>query len=440
MSSLKFGTAGIRARINELTPKEAYEITLKLSGYLGKNIALARDARVNGKALFDGVEAALLYTGKTVYDLSLCPTPTAQLYLEKTKKDNAFVITASHNPPEWNGIKVFRKDNITLPKEEGNKMLENPKIEAYNPSNNVIREDPSPLHIKELLRFEVEELNAIIDYGNGVAPIIFSPYLEKAGLKAKEINKKIDGTFPGRNSEPIPKNLGEMLSFMEKESYDIGIAFDGDADRVVFFDEKLNFISGDKTLAIVSKYILEKKKGIIVSTVATSRVVDEVVNSMHGKVIHTKVGTTYIAQAIKENNAILGGEEAGGVIYPEVHLGKDGLLTAVLMLHILKEKKTSLHELSKSLPYYYFEKRKISISEEAKKTFMDKFIPHLKELYPEAKFNEADGIRVDFEDSWILVRPSGTENKLRYFVEAKTKEKALSIIEELEKEIVKFTQ
>ncbi len=438
--NLKFGTAGVRAKVNELTPKEAYEIILKVSRNFEKKVCIGRDARNNGLALYLASEAALLYSGKEIYSLGISPTPTVQYYLEKNRMDMGIVITASHNPPEWNGIKIIKKDNIVLSKEEGNPMLEE-EVSKFEITSNIIEANANKEHAKAIAKYYKDGLKLMIDYGNGVGKLVFGEALDMLNVERDEINEKVDGSFPGRNSEPTEKNLKDLIEKMENGEYDLGIAFDGDADRVVFVDEKGNFVSGDKAFAILAKYIMrnEGKEGdLVVSTVATSRIVDEAVEKEGGKVIHVKVGTTYIAQGIKDKNALLGGEEAGGIMYPKEHLGKDGMLTAMLMIKTMKEENKKLSELVEELPKYYFKKDKIRIEKDKKKEFMNRFIPHAKEVFKEGKINTIDGIRVDFEDSWFIVRPSGTENYIRFFAEAKSREKLERLEEELKEEIKKF--
>ncbi len=440
---LEFGTAGVRALYYELTPKEAYEITLKIANNYGDKVVIGRDARNNGRALLNAVESALLYLGKSVTNLSITPTPTLQYYLEKHGFSLGIVVTASHNPKEWNGLKFFNEENIGVMKEEGNELLsKNQKIEL-NPTNNVEFVNANREHAKALSKYEVdaEFLEEVaVDYGNGVAKLVFGEALDLIGAKRREINEIVDGNFPSRPSEPTKENLSSLINYIKEYGLKMGIAFDGDGDRVVFVDEKGGFVDGNKSFAIIAKYLLEKEKSkeekakTVISTVASGRVVDDVVKEKGGIIKHVKVGTAYIAKEVKKEKALLGGEEAGGVIYPKEHLGKDGMLTAFLMLEIIKKKNRLLSSLTNELPKYFSYKGKVPIQKEKKKLFMKRFREFIKAQGYD-RINEIDGIRVDEKEFWFIVRPSGTEHYIRYFIEAKTPEKVEEIKEKLEKEI-----
>ncbi|NPA22080.1 MAG: hypothetical protein GXN92_00675 [Candidatus Micrarchaeota archaeon] len=421
---MRFGTAGIRGRYWELTPKEAYEIALKIGSQMGKKIALAMDGRNNSQALKDSIRSALLYLGKEVYDIGLAPTPTLQLYITQQGMDGGFMVTASHNPPEWNGIKVIDHRGVVLPKERANPMLEHTPSEfrPHNVFHSLDYTHRHAFHLLEHLGMELDKSLAV-DYGNGVGVKVFSHVLPHIAQDYLEINDRIDGNFPGRNSEPVPANLTKLQSLLNH--YDIGIAFDGDADRAVLMTKK-HFIDGDLSLALAAS-LLDSPK--VVMTVATSKVVEDIVGKEN--VIYTKVGVPYIAEAVLEHNATLGGEESGGLIYPKVNVGKDGLATALLLLKLTKGDLDSYVE---RLPRYVRIKEKIAVPGDKKHEIVER----LKQTLPQHFSGDVitlDGIRINMKDSWFIIRPSGTEDYIRIFVEARTKEKAQQLMEEL-KELV----
>ena len=441
---IKFGTAGIRGKYYELTPLESYaSIILVRDAFDKEKVVIARDGRNNGKALINAVESALLYLGKEPINASLSPTPVVQYYCYKHNIPG-IVITASHNPPEWNGIKVIKSNGIVLNKEEGNEIMRKNKevefsIELKKIKNESKREEINKEYINALLSFikiskkEVEEINkqggVVVDYGNGVGGIVFSYFLDSLGIKKEEINKEIDGNFPGRKSEPKRENLKGLEEMMKSKKYALGIAFDGDSDRVVFFTKDGEFIDGNKGFAVIAEYWLKKHKGNVVTTVITSKAVEEIAKKYGRKVYYTKVGTSYISKELVEKDGVIGGEESSGVIVKAFHLGKDGFLTAAIMLKILGEKK--LEHLLSLIPKYYTKKINLEIEREKKQKFMEVIKQELEKESEEVI--TIDGIRVNGKDYWYIIRPSGTEDLIRLVVESKEKEKTEKLANELKK-------
>ncbi len=423
---MKFGTAGIRGKFYELTPKEAYEIALNMGSHLGPKIAIAMDGRNNSQALKDAIRSALLFLGKEVYDLGLASTPTLQLFITQKGMDGGFMVTASHNPPEWNGIKAIDSKGIVIPKEKANKMLSGtPKPNPHNMFHSINYGETHAQHLLEHFPLTLDK-SLVVDYGNGVGTTVFSHLLPSITQDYLELNDVVDGNFPGRNSEPVKENLSQLLSHLN--NYDIGIAFDGDADRSVLVTKK-HFIDGDLSLALAS-YLLEKPK--VVMTVATSKVIEDIVGREN--VIYTKVGVPYLAQATLENNATIAGEESGGLIYPKVNIGKDGFVTALLLLYLTKGNLDSKIE---EIPKYYRIKKKVEVPAD-KKEYM---VEQLKQELPQYFEGEAitlDGIRINLKDAWFIVRASGTEHYLRIFVEARSQEKAQNLMEQLEEIVYRF--
>jgi phosphomannomutase/phosphoglucomutase len=266
----------------------------------------------------------------------------------------------------------------------------------------------------------------LLDYGNGMAATIAPQLFRELGCEITSINSHIDGSFPGRPSEPSEANVQNLIRIMKKGEYDCGIAWDGDGDRVIFIDENGEFIIGDKVFAISEILKLREKKGSIVTTVATSRAIEDIAKRNKCEVIYTKIGAPYISEEMAKGKAVLGGEEVGGVMWPEVSLAKDGFLTAAKLVEALGEKKMS--KWVKDIPVYYNEKTKIP----ADKGQKEKIMQRVKQI-AKGKLRTIDGIRIDSDDSWVIIRPSGTENYIRVFAEAKTKENAKELVERYRK-------
>lgn len=447
---IKFGTAGIRGKFFELTPVEAFFSIVLVNPLLTEKVVIARDGRNNGSALLNAVEAGLFYLGKKPLNASIVPTPTLQYYCFKHNIAGVMV-TASHNPPEWNGIKVIKKNGVVLKKEEGNKILDEQtkvfgeiKKTLYKPHNNKENVEITKDYIEAVIKFanikNPDKIGKIVvDYGNGVASVVFSPILKKLGINAKEINKKIDGNFPGRNSEPKEQNLKQLIELVKKENYSIGIAFDGDGDRCTFV-LKDEFLDGNKSFAIILEYWLSKHKGDVATTVITTKAIEDIAKKHGRKVYYTKVGTSYLSEKLETTNAVIAGEESSGVIIKQLHLGKDGIVTALLMLKLIEEGK--LIDIMKKLPKYYTIKINMPVDKEIKLKVMEVVKEKIRERAKRNKESlvELDGIRANGKDYWYIIRPSGTEHLIRLLVEATNKEKAENLSNQLKQSLLSIIE
>ncbi|MFH2106651.1 MAG: phosphoglucosamine mutase [Candidatus Micrarchaeota archaeon] len=444
-----FGTNGIRGKIDELTPELAYKAATGIGYALCwkkdncrrisapiKNVLIAMDARKTGPILKAQVIDGLTGVGCPVIDLGMISTPTAEFMVRKMKPGALVIITASHNPPEYNGLKVMDGNEVSVSKERGEEIEEYIDGKTPNTSTRVESgtiekyENAVKDHVKAILKNvdknKTKGKKLLLDYGNGMAATIAPQLFRDLGCEITSINSHIDGSFPGRPSEPSETNVQELIAIMKRGEYDCGIAWDGDGDRVIFVDEKGEFIIGDKVFAIAEILKLREKKGSVITTVATSKAIEDIAKKNKCEIIYTKIGAPYLSEEMAKGGAVLGGEEVGGVIWPEVSLAKDGFLTAAKLVEALGEKKLS--EWLKEVPAYHNEKMKISANKEQKEKIMRK----VKETATE-KINTIDGVRIDFEDAWVIIRPSGTENYIRVFAEAKTREKAKKLVEKYKK-------
>ena len=432
-----FGTNGVRGKFNKLGPELALKVAQAVGMYFNRGkIILAKDGRLTGEVIGNVVSAGLMSVGCDVVDLGFAPAPTAEYMVKKLEADGCIIITASHNPPEWNALKVVDSKGIAVSKERGEeieKLMENIVPAEWNKTGSIV---PHPDAIKQHMDAIKENVNAqqirargpkiVLDCGNGMASLISPQVLAELGAEVVVINGSVDGRFPGRPSEPTEKNVAELIKRVARENADAGIAWDGDADRVVFVDETGNYVIGDKVFALSVLWKLEEKKGNIVTTVATSRAAEEIAENAGCKTIYTKIGAPYLSEEAAKGDCVLGGEEVGGVIWPELSLAKDGILTAAKMAEKICERPLS--KWLADVPEYHNVKKMIEADEEKKKQIVKKMLSYAKEK--ELRYIDIDGVRINLLDAWVIVRASGTENYVRVFAEAKTMERTEEIINE----------
>jgi len=445
-----FGTNGIRGLVNlELTP----EFVTKIGGAIGtffekKRIVVGHDGRTSSPMFVRAMIGGLTSTGCDVYEVGMAPTPTIQYAVKHYKMDGGVIITASHNPPEYNGVKVVADDGIELSREqeiEIENIFFNEKIkrthwkdigrishlpEVLNSYNKAVEG-----HV-DINALEKRHFHVVVDPGNGVGALTAPYVLQELGCKVTTINANVDGTFPNRLSEPRPENLGDLASAVRAVKADVGIAYDGDADRAIFADEKGKIHWGDRTFALIEKHFLQDNKGeTIVTPVSSSSVIKDIADEYGGKVAWTKVGSVIVSHTMRKINAKLGGEENGGVFYAPHQPVRDGTMTTALVLDIMAKTRKKLSQLLAELPSYYIEKDKIKCPDEFKEKVVEKLLKKLKG----ANVDTIDGAKIWFNDkSLILIRPSGTEPIYRFYAEAKTKEKATHLVKEYKKELKKI--
>lgn len=440
-----FGTNGIRGKIGaEFKPEFLVKVGMALGTYLpkGSRVILGRDTRISGDMVKNSVIAGLLATGVNVQDIGIAPTPAVQLYT-KNHGDFGVVITASHNPPEFNGVKAVAGDGTELPRSEEEKIekiffsgefriVPWDEVGAYRKGGDANREYIEK--IKSLVNVEkIRERNfkIVLDCANG-ASCFTSPYLlQELGAKVISLNCQPDGRFPGHESEPKPENLKDLIEFMRSGEFDLGVAHDGDADRVVFVDEKGNFLYGDKTLALVAKEVVSEKKGKVVTPVSSSLAVERVVNEKGGEVVYTKVGAPIVARKMIEIGAVFGGEENGGLIIPEMQYCRDGGMGLAKILEMMATTGKKLSELIAELPRFYQNKLSVKCPEEKKKSVLEE----LKKRHEGEKIITLDGVKIMGDGWWVLVRPSGTEPIYRIYAEADSEEKLEEIVERYKEEL-----
>jgi phosphomannomutase / phosphoglucomutase len=443
-----FGTNGIRGLVNvELTPEIAIKVGCAIGTFFGKdkNLLLGHDARTSGVLFSKAVISGLNATGCNVFFAGMAPTPALQFAVKNHKFDGGVLITASHNPPEYNGIKVIWNDGIETSHEQEleieNIYFDNKIVFAPWDHLGVTRELPGINdEYVQAIRIHVSGSNiakkhfhVVVDAANSVGGITAPVLLRELGCKVTTINANIDGTFPGRMPEPRPESLGDLSSTVKAIGADMGVAFDGDADRSIFTDENGAIYWGDKTFAVVIKQFLKKNTGAkIVTPVSSSTLIKDTVEAFKGDLIWTKVGSVTVSQKMKELNAKLGGEENGGIFYGPHQAVRDGAMTTALLLDIMAQTGQKLSQLVAEQPQYFIEKGKIECPDDKKQILLDNIYEQVKG----ENISTIDGVKIWFKDnSAILIRPSGTEPVFRLYAEAKNQEKAQKLVKEYTKKL-----
>jgi phosphomannomutase len=429
------GISGVRGVVGEsLTP----DIVLKYSSAFGTmcksgKVVLGRDSRISGEMIRSAVVSGLLSTGCEVVDLGICATPTVEIAVEKLKAQGGMIVTASHNPIQWNALKFVGADGIFLDEKESKKLSElvkNNKNEYKTWSKlGKISFDHSwnKKHVDKILRLGCingrkirnRRFRVVLDCCNGAGGVI-SPLLLKAlGCEVIELNCKVDGNF-AHDPEPIPQNLVSLCNAVKKKQADIGFANDPDVDRLAIVSEEGVPLGEEATLALAVKFILSQKPNSrVVANISTSRMIDDIAEEFNSKVYRTKVGEAHVARQLKRVKGAIGGEGNGGVILPELHYGRDALAGMALMLQYLAESKESITRLFSELPDYFMVKRKTKLT-----GGFSRNLAKLKRRYSGGKINTLDGVRIDFKDSWLHIRESNTEPVVRAIAEAKSKREA----------------
>ena len=431
-----FGTFGVRRTANDvLTPEFASRLAACYGTLVKGTVAVGGDTRTSTLMLKQAVTAGLLSSGCDVVDLGILPTPGVQ-YAVRKYYDGGVMITASHNPPQYNGLKFLDEDGIGIPDEMDLEIerlyfdAEPDRVEFHEIGELYQNDKIIDEYVDEAVsKVDVDairqaNLKVVVDCGSG-AGCFTAPYLiRKLGCDVTTLNSQPDGFFPGRNPEPIEENLQELIRVVKELNADIGLAHDGDADRTICIDEKGNFVLGDKTFTLVEKNMLkENNGGIIVTTVATSQAIYDVAEENNGEVIATAVGDLLVARKLKDEDGLFGGEENGGLIFPDFVYGRDAVMTVAKILEIVAKEKKPLSELVAELPVYYASKTKVACPDDEKEFVMSSIAEEIQTT-TDFELDLTDGVKILKEDGWVIIRPSGTEPIFRCFAESDSQEKA----------------
>ena len=464
MSDHIFGTSGIRRVFSNydnsdvmLTPQMALEVGLAVGTYLkGKGtVVIAKDIRTSALPIEYAFISGLVSTGCSAKTLGIVSTPTLAMSLKYLNADCGVVITASHNTPEYIGLKFWNPSGmgyITKQEQEIEKIynekaflnIEWDEIGTVSHVNDI-----NDIHIADITRrikFDGSNLNVIVDPGNGASCDIVPKLLSEYNVKIMTINAQMDGKFPGRHSEPNKENLVQISKFLKSsEKDDIGIALDGDADRVVFLDEDGEIVDPIRLLALMALDYLKryrdeipKDKMKVTTPINSSSLVEDLLNPLGCEVIRTEVGDIKVAQAIEESGGFLGGETSGTYIWPRGHLGPDSIVTIAKVLRMIVESGKTLRELLSKIPTYpYYRKafqlkKDIPFTEDINQKIIDEMKDVLDSQGKQIKsMNKMDGVRFDYDDGWILIRRSGTSPYLRISGESSVSIEASKALNEI---------
>ncbi|MFQ6012538.1 MAG: phosphoglucosamine mutase [Thermoplasmata archaeon] len=437
-----FGTNGIRGVVGrEMTPTLAYHVSRAVGTlWKGGPVVVGNDTRTSGPMLKAAVLAGLTSAGCRVSDLGTAPSPAIQLHVKEGEFAGGVIVTASHNPPEYNGLKVLDGEGMEMPRAtereiEGIYFERTFATPSWDAVGEVVPVAGGNRRYGEAVLEHVDgdairerAFRVVLDCANGPASLT-SPYLLQAlGCRVLTLNAQPDGTFPGHPPEPRPEHLEELTALVAETGADLGAAHDGDADRVIFVDESGRYVYGDRSLALVAGHMVGKAGGgTVVTPVSSSSCVEEVVSAAGGEVTYTPVGAPLVARKMYEMRATFGGEENGGLIFPTHQYARDGALGLAVMLEILASEKASLSERLARLPTYHLVKGSLPCPPETRQRVMDA----LAERVVERRVDRTDGLKIFFAAGWALVRPSGTEAIIRVFSEGKTRQDAQRLFDEV---------
>lgn len=394
-------------------------------------VVVGRDARISGSMADSLIEGTLLGTGVDVINVGMCTTPGTEMAVITHKADGGIIITASHNPRQWNALKLLNERGEFLDDAEGKQVLamaedaewDYPTIDDIGKV--VLREDFNATHIAQVLALKLVDVEAVrkrkfkvvVDAVNSIGGVVIPALLKELGCEVIAINCEPTGEF-AHNPEPLPENLTEISEVVRREGADLGIVVDPDVDRLAFVMENGEMFVEEYTLVAVADYVLRHTKGNTVSNLSSSRALSDVTARYEGcSYAAAAVGEVNVVKKMKDTGAVIGGEGNGGVIYPELHYGRDALVGVALFLTYFAGLDMTMSELRKTFPAYYASKNKIELTPEID---VDKILATIKSRYSNERVNDIDGVKIDFAENWVHLRKSNTEPIIRIYTEAKT--------------------
>ena len=427
------GTIG--GKVGEgLTPMDVVKFSAAFGAWMlqttaNNTIVVGRDARLSGEMVNKLVCATLQGLGINVIDVGLSTTPTVEMAVVDKKAGGGIILTASHNPKQWNALKLLNQEGEFISDEEGRLVLEIAEKESfefaqvnslgkYKQSENTLKK-----HIKAILDLPLVDVEAIkaknfsvvVDAVNSSGGIAVPMLLEALGVtKIEKLYCEPDGNF-AHNPEPLPENLREISRIIEKGKFDLGIVVDPDVDRLALVNEDGSMFGEEYTLVAVADYVLQHQKGNTVSNLSSTRALRDITEKAGGMYNAAAVGEVNVVNLMKETNAVIGGEGNGGIIYPELHYGRDALVGIALFLSLLAKANISMTRLRASYPNYYISKNKIELTLEVK---VDEVLRQMQERYARQPINTIDGVKIEFNKEWVHLRKSNTEPIIRIYAES----------------------
>lgn len=445
--------SGIRGTIggnvgDNLTPIDAVKFASAYGTWLKQQrtkdnyrVVVGRDARISGEMIQNLVMNTLVGLGIHVIDLGLSTTPTVEVAVPMEHADGGIILTASHNPKQWNALKLLNHKGEFLNGAEGQKILDiaegaNITFAEVDDLGEITKNDAYfDLHIEEILNLDLVDADAIrkanfkvvVDGVNSTGGLAIPMLLNELGVETVKLYCEPNGQFP-HNPEPLKEHLGDICKLVVEEHADFGVVVDPDVDRLAFIDETGEMFGEEYTLIAVADYILGKQKGNTVSNMSSSRALRDVTEKHGGSYQASAVGEVNVVQLMKDTDAVIGGEGNGGIIYPELHYGRDSLVGVALFLTHLAEKKMKVSELRATYPSYFMSKNKIQLTPELD---VDAILEAVETHYKDEEVTTIDGVKIDFSENWVHLRKSNTEPIIRVYTEAKSQEEADQLAEDM---------
>ncbi len=438
--------SGIRGTIGgkqgeNLTPIDAVKYAAAYGSWVKQQrhkkdhrVVVGRDARISGEMVQQLVMNTLVGMGITVIDLGLSTTPTVEMAVAMEHADGGIILTASHNPKQWNALKLLNSKGEFLNAAEGQKILDiaetgNITFAEVDDLGEIHRNDAYiDLHIDEILDLPLVDADnikkcgfkVVVDAVNSTGGIAVPLLLDALGVEAVKLHCTPNGQFP-HNPEPLKEHLGDLMGMVVDEGADFGIVVDPDVDRLAFVDENGDMFGEEYTLVAVADYVLQNTPGNTVSNMSSSRALRDVTEKHGGTYTASAVGEVNVVEKMKETHAVIGGEGNGGIIYPELHYGRDSLVGIALFLSFLAKEKISVSDLRKKYTAYFMGKKKMELTPQLD---VDVILKAMEEKYASEEINTIDGVKIDFPENWVHLRKSNTEPIIRIYTEAKSQEEA----------------
>ncbi|CAN1534430.1 {ManB} Phosphomannomutase [Flavobacteriaceae bacterium] len=438
--------SGIRGTIggvvgDNLTPVDAVKFASAYGMFLKNNskkdkltVIVGRDARISGPMIHNLITHTLIGLGIDIIDLGLSTTPTVEIAVPLENADGGIILTASHNPKQWNALKLLNEKGEFLSAKEGELILQIAEDEAFTFSEvddlGTITENDAymDIHIDEVLNLPLVDSEAVakrkykvvVDAVNSSGGIIIPKLLELMGVEVVKLYCEPNGHFP-HNPEPLKEHLGDICKLVLEEKADFGIVVDPDVDRLAFISNDGEMFGEEYTLVACADYVLSKTPGNTVSNMSSSRALRDITNNHNGNYQASAVGEVNVVELMKATNAIIGGEGNGGIIYPELHYGRDSLVGVALFLTYLANQEKTVAELRASYPQYYMSKNKIELTPQID---VDAILIAMTEKYKSEDITTIDGVKIDFAENWVHLRKSNTEPIIRIYTEAQTQDLA----------------
>ena len=431
-----FGTNGVRGIFSEdFTLEFANDLVMSLAAYFKKGkILVGYDGRHSSPIIAKIVSSALNYSGLDCYMAGLVPTPCLEYVTKKLGYDGGLMITASHNPPQYNGIKPAASDGVEISREDERKIeqifheknwLETDTFgKTFDEPNTISTYIDGIISLIEVDSIKAKKFKVCLDLGNGAQSVTARRLCDKLGCNVYTINEEINGDFPGRGSEPTPQNLQELSKLVVDTNSDFGIAFDGDGDRSIFCDENGKILTGDSSALLLCDYLLQQyPNSEVVTCLNSGNIIENIVKKNNSQVVRTKVGSVEVSRRMVNDDALVGYEENGGFMFGKHNHVRDGAMTLALMLNLLSKSECSLSQNIKDLPPTFTTKTKMECTLEQSKVIISEL---LKE-YPDSV--TSDGIKIQVDDNnWVMIRPSGTEPIIRIYGESNSQQNLDSLI------------